>query len=146
MRVSPIVYFARKSYRYKLVDRDTTGKNVLCTPYLYVLCIWMMAEVHKNKSSWILRVNWDHIDIDCNFFLKYLKYYLYLGIFGFIVSSWLRAFIQKNGRTQSHDVTRTREKSSTSISLSKIFFPKGGGFRRLFVFSGGGGSSGAYFW
>lgn len=98
MRVSPIMYMycARKSYRYKLADRDTTGKNVLCTPYLYVLCIWMMAEVHKNKSSWILRVNWDHIDIDCNFFLKYLKYYLYLEIFGFIVSSWLRAFIQKN--------------------------------------------------
>lgn len=53
MRVSPIMYCARKSYRYKLVDRHITSKNILCTVFLYVLCIEMMAEVHKNKISWM---------------------------------------------------------------------------------------------
>lgn len=100
MRVSPIMYFARKSYRYKLVDRDTTGKNVLCTPYLYVLCIWMMAEVHKNKSSWILRVNWDHIDIDCNFFYKVLEILFVFGNF-WIYSKFVTASFYTEKRPNS---------------------------------------------
>lgn len=100
IRVSPIMYCARKSYRYKLADRDTTGKNVLCTVYLYVLCIWMMAEVHKNKSSWILTVNWDHIDIDCNFFKKVLKILFVFGNF-WIYSKFVTASFYKEKHANS---------------------------------------------